>query len=477
MGQTHQTGSVAVVVALILTLLLGVMAFSMDTGYLYLKKNQYQNAVEAAALAGAMALCDEDRYEVESVVMEIASKNGIPVEKGELTVGFGYFDEMNQYSDFSEYRDFTNEEDMPTGEYVNAVHVVYKSEPLSLTGMGQDASLSNAAVAYLQRIDMASLDPDGAIHIGHNSIWENVLFFSNGQIKYPKTITAEGKTYSPPEFNNCDLLAVGNVLSCPAIIRPIFPVGNKIEIHWDSRSPQSTKHIQTVVDSIETIRPVDEDTIEKWRQKADIVYTLDQVGQDNIYYGQGTGMIGSDSYLYYYVDPAADLDTGRRIIFFDAGNGEEGSVLLGPWPASTAATPHRPNGYNITSLTFIATCPIRIANYGRANNTPALHVGGAGDDQALIISTEHIEVYPNFGSGTVFDGVVFRTGGDFIKYEYSSADTLHHIRVIADGDILGEEYDTYTDDSGLNNFWNDSRFGPPCPPAMARLGRLVSVPQ
>ena len=70
-SSTNQNGSIAVSVAFILTLLLGVMAFSIDTGYLFLNKHRYQNALEAAALAGATDLCGDD---LEATVRSIAGK-------------------------------------------------------------------------------------------------------------------------------------------------------------------------------------------------------------------------------------------------------------------------------------------------------------------------------------------------------------------------------------------------------------------
>ena len=48
-----QAGSVAVVVALSMIVLLAMFAFVIGTGYLYGKKNKYQNGVEAAAMAGS----------------------------------------------------------------------------------------------------------------------------------------------------------------------------------------------------------------------------------------------------------------------------------------------------------------------------------------------------------------------------------------------------------------------------------------
>ena len=70
-----QSGSVAVVVALSMIVLLAMFAFVIDTGYLYGEKNQYQNGVEAAAMAGAVSLCDGDPA---GVARQVAIDNGLP---------------------------------------------------------------------------------------------------------------------------------------------------------------------------------------------------------------------------------------------------------------------------------------------------------------------------------------------------------------------------------------------------------------
>ncbi|WP_054689302.1 pilus assembly protein TadG-related protein [Desulfosarcina cetonica] len=321
----------AVVVALLLTILLGVMAFTIDAGYLYLKKNQYQNAVEAAAMAGVVALCENGQGYVEAVVRKIAEENGIPGDKGELTVNFGYYDETDAYSDFSKYKDFANEENMPADEYVNAVHVVYWSEALSLTGMGQDASISSTAVAYLKRIDMVSLDEDGEIQLGHNSIWNDVIFFSNGNIKYPQSASSGGGIYHAPEFNGCRLLAAGQIMSCPVDVVPYSWFWERMEVQWESGTAESGNDMWSGMDPITEVQPVNDDCMDEWRQKADLVYTPDQAGQDNILYFSDNNR--------YYIDPAGQ----HGVIFFDAESSANAVLQVGPWNNSGNTSSHSPN--------------------------------------------------------------------------------------------------------------------------------------
>ncbi|BBO86515.1 hypothetical protein DSCO28_70810 [Desulfosarcina ovata subsp. sediminis] len=458
---TNQSGSVAVVVALLLTILLGIMTLTIDAGYIYMKKNQCQDAVEAAAMAGAVSLCESGQGYVASVVREIAEENGIPGDKGELTVTFGYYDETEVYSDFSEYKDFVDEANMPANEFINAVHVTYRSETLSLTGMGQDASISSTAVAYLKRIDMVSLDPEGAIDIGNNSVWDNVVFYSNGDISYPQAVTlntsAGTETFSPPEFNNCRLHAAGQVLSCSVKTKSWnWGMYTRItEILWDSGSPQSGSHILSGVDPITSIRPVDDEYLEEWRDRADMIYTPDQAGEDDIFYS-------AESSQYKF-----DLTGLSGVIFFDAEEyADQWEVRIDP------QTPQALNSDSITNLTFVTNCKIIILNLN--SQAVKLDVGGEDEDQAIFISTGDIEVQPTIGN-IQFKGAVFRTGGDFILY-HKGGSSSHKIRVIADGSIIGSSYNgDYSKGNiniGLYDITNDSRFAPPCPPVMARLGRL-----
>ncbi len=456
-----QTGSVAVIVALIMTLLLSVMAFTMDAGYLYLKRNQYQNAVEATALAGVRRLCDGDWHDV---ALRIAEENGISGADQSLLVETGFYDARGEYAAaLGDYQDYGPP---PMDRYSNALRVRLIRNQDSMSGMNDTVPVVAEAVAYLERIDWASLSSEGVIRLGHDSIWENTIFFGNDRIQYPAATNASGKSYATTSFVDSELLAVGDVLTCPVKVESYgYWGGQRIEIKWDAGLPQTGDGIWPGSASINEIRPVDDDYLAYWREQANTIYTPDQAGQDNVYYGQGTG---SDGGFYYFVDPGTESLSARRVIFFDAGEDAIGSVLLGP--ASGTAISHTPNGDMASDLVFVATCPIQVRNALPSQLGYTFHVGGQGDAQTLIVSAGDIEIFTN---GVEYDGVVFRAGNDFIKNEsQSSIQRTNYIRVVADGSIYGEPYSAYINDPGLFSIYVDSRFGSPCPPAMARLGRL-----
>jgi len=450
----NERGSVAVVTAVSLFALVGVMAFTLDTGYLYLQKNRIQNAVEAAALAGVSYLCEGDADAIEAVVRSVAEANGLSPEAGPLSVSFGFYDERNQHGDFPVYRDFVDEDAMPPGQHINAVLVTYVDDHAALTGLNAESRIAAAAAAYLRRLDMVSLE--GEIRLGHDSEWENCTFFSNETIKYPAAVTMAGRTYSPPDFLDSLLLTVSGLVKCPVSITSSW-FGSRMSIHWDSGSLQSPGNSRTNLEPMKEIRPVDEGTLEYWRQRADTVYTPDQAGDDDIFYGVYDN--------YYYVDLGGVQSSERRVIFFDAGEDSSRRVLIGPVPRNTDPLPHVPNGFSTSNVTFVATCSILI-QHNNTNRYPLATMGTDGMKQVVVISAKDIEL--NTG-GIIPDGVVFRTGGDFLLRGVRPV----KMRVIADGEIDGDIGGVTTrSNRGMICESCDCVFGPPCPPVLPRLGAL-----
>lgn len=472
----NQHGAVAVSVALLLVVLLAVMALAMDTSYLYLKKSSYQNGVEAAALAGVRQLCDGDW---EEVTRQVAEANGVPSDSISLAVETGFYDELNEFSgNLGEYKDFGPP---PSGRYINAVHVRLSHSLPSLTGMNATATVAAEAVAYLKRIDIASLDPDGAIRLGHDSVWEDTVFFANGDIHTAQTSSMLDRPFAEPVFTNSQLLAAGDVDSCPVqqLGQLDFATGKmtyKMQVLWNSGEGTSVANVHPNMDPMTEIRPVNEETLDYWRQRADIIYTPAQAGSDNVFYH------GGDTNFYNNCfDLTQPLGSSRRTIYFDSGGA---TATLNLYCSSN----HQPTGSTIAAVTFVTTGSVKIVNLARQNdssNASIVHYGGENEDQVIIIAGGDITILPLTGSGHIYDGVVFRTGGNF--YQQNSRNTeLQHIRVIADRSISGGNLfgnTTYTNalnyyakingsDPGMYEFYNNSQFGPPCPPGMARLGLL-----
>ena len=97
----NQRGATAVVVAVVMIVLLGVVALAVDIGYLMVTRNQLQNIADAAALAGAGELGRQYKDDVPGLpvtnfitqqVQEVASQNNaghrsITIDPADIHVG------------------------------------------------------------------------------------------------------------------------------------------------------------------------------------------------------------------------------------------------------------------------------------------------------------------------------------------------------------------------------------------------------
>lgn len=444
----NQTGSVAVIVALLLTLLLGVMALSMDTGYFYLKKNQYQNAVEAAALAAVQKLCDGDP---EAVARAMAETNGIPGgEAGGLVVEVGFYDEKDEYGDFEEYTDFASNQgaSFPGDEYDNAVLVRFQHKEQTLSGLHEDATITAAAVAFIKRYGLvatggADSENGSEIRLGPNTKFSNGDVYCNGDIKYTQYYS-DGTPFYSPVFENSDLRATGQVLAVPVTTSFLGPP----TVHWDQGTPSNLPNTYSGVPE-HIIRPLDDAYFEELKQEADVVYTPADAGKDDIFYTP------------YKFDLTGIKE--HRVIFFDSPN--TGNVYLG----KLLATGHTFKGDTMKNVTFITQRPIMV--YHSKSSGFTLHLGAPGDEQLVLISGGNISFK---GSGIEIDGTIFRTKKNFdLTSELIFENDASKMRVISDGDIKIRDTPTKTEHSANSEF--DFHFGPPCPPSIPLLGRLVKT--
>ena len=74
-----ESGAIAIIIALLMTMFLGFTAFVVDVGYLYEVKRQLQSAADAGALAGAQELINESTDEdILNVAEDYAKRNDFP---------------------------------------------------------------------------------------------------------------------------------------------------------------------------------------------------------------------------------------------------------------------------------------------------------------------------------------------------------------------------------------------------------------
>lgn len=90
----REDGAIAVIAAISLTVVLSLCALALDVGVLYLDRSRLQNALDAAALAGAHKLPDTTAARDEA--LSYAELNGVP--RGDVSVSFDGADKIIRVS-------------------------------------------------------------------------------------------------------------------------------------------------------------------------------------------------------------------------------------------------------------------------------------------------------------------------------------------------------------------------------------------
>ncbi len=133
-----ENGAVAIITAVVLVfVLLGIAALAVDIGRQSSAKNELQNAVDAAALAGAVELAKDGYAEVETQAVEAAERNIVDnIPPTPSSVDIGYWSESEFYTD---------------NDTLNAVRVTVEDHEIGsffapLFGMSQSVSATATAV-------------------------------------------------------------------------------------------------------------------------------------------------------------------------------------------------------------------------------------------------------------------------------------------------------------------------------------------
>ncbi len=429
MGIRSQQGSVAVVVAFFLVGLLMMFAFVLNTGYLYGEKNTYQNAAEAAAMAGAARLCDGDAIEVAT---QVAKDNGAP--QGSVTVIPGFYDEESEQF-FAEGSD-----DYPEDEYNNAVMVRLDKDEDTLMGgfVGKDkVKIRAAAVAYLVRYGMLALGEDSEGGITFSNFGEEKLKIKGGNILSNSDITF---SLTPDIDENVKVMAVGNINGYENGISPVKHIEIKPVISFINELYNA--YIDT--DKMKVITQDDFPT-----QNGEII--KDNDGNEYSY----TTRLGGHPIFCPHLG-----DHGGKIYYFKDLTSD--LYIYNPSTAETSSDP------KITNLSLVVEGK---SVYWWGFNQHQTDWGGKNEDQVNIIASNSIIFGGMLFSDGYFDpkGVVLWAGHDII-WRVTSSHGGHDsysrtLRMIAGGkiDITGP------------GFWffqpitSDFNFGPPCPPCIIKL--------
>src|SRR5262249_8396679 len=84
--QRRRRGTVAALTAVLMPVVLGVTALTLDGGLLYLQRRQAHPIAAPAALAGAYALYNGSNFNTpQSAAIAIAAQNGITITASQIT--------------------------------------------------------------------------------------------------------------------------------------------------------------------------------------------------------------------------------------------------------------------------------------------------------------------------------------------------------------------------------------------------------
>lgn len=437
-----ETGSFAVISALFMFVIIGMLALVLNLGFFYWGKNKYQNAVEAAAMAGALALCSSS-YEEEAKF--IALENGLS-EEG-LIISPGFYDEKDIYENFLKYKNFVAEgdDDYPYDEYNNAVMVTFQGEKKALLGsfLGdeeEEVTVNAGAVAYLPNYGIISLSDNAGSEINVDFYRDNFPEFEKCDIHSNNNVRFK----TDPTLTDSDVTATGNIFGCSAC------------------SDDYVKKIK--------MKPVDWDRLKQRADETGGVFTWrDFEGYSatnpNFVNGNILFQVGTNNRLVFH---PKEGDHGGVVYYFDStGSPSEPVSLYISW--------NRSQVNSMTNFTLASEFILAHGSGSTGQNSGlfAGPLGGENKDMVFIYCKEDIAF-----NGKISDklkGVSFLTEGDFTLNLGSinpDKDYFLKFRLIAGGKIKitrGMSSNPFRQPDIFNFSTN---FSSPCPAIGIKLGTL-----
>ena len=458
-----QTGSFGVFTAILMIIIIGILAFVLNLGFLYTGKNKYQNAVEAAAMAGAMALCNDDpEFIAREILLANLGYSDFP-EGYTVEIFMGYYDETGEYN-FSGtsalgYKSFIEEENMPGGEYINSVLIKLTVNNITiLPGFledNKDTPVQATAIAYLKRYGILSTGEDS--DDGITLIEANYNTFPSGF----------------PAFHEMGYIHANSLVNFSAG-SPSIDAYSYINSGYNVVGIEGDAPVETII--IPKIK------WDKLATEADVIITRDYFQEDPNFDNDGNVYIkGKGNYFNigfkdglcdhkYYLDPSgfpSDSHLIIRGIHQDIGIAEIRNISFSIGGDNIrlefSGTNFTKNGIKLASLIIGDDYPDTVYFYTKGD------VGGPSLN-FMSPSINPGETLPNIQ----FRGVFIGAEGDIsMKCQNSgnsAVEVEHKVRLVSNGKISlyagGPSY--YV---GVREIYNGN-FGPPCPPYIVRLGVL-----
>ncbi len=463
----NDRGSVAVFAALALSFFVGFLLFTVDVGYLFGEKNRYQDAVEAAAMAGAISLCGADP---EGVAQSILAQNltsgaggGDLPEGYTARISIGYYDESG-LEDFSGnsvygYASFIEEDSMPNGYFANAalvMLVVDKMRLLTMMSTDKEVAVTARSIAYLKRYGMIALGTDTVDTEGNGDI-ETA---EPGVLRFPP---------QSPAFEQMGFIHANNNIE--------FSDGSPVADGFTTLTAAGSINGTGGYELISPVELGEMDWVEM-ATKADEIITRDyffdrdfRIINENVYYANGTifhiGFRNGDHGRSYYLDPDGFPD-GSLLYIQGRDEGLETAVAR---RFSLAV-----GGDQITTCFYfnpVADVPLTKLALG-GDHPETVYIYSKGDigyflpnGNGLFPAIDPSSDLPNIQ----LQGVVLWSEGDIALKVTNNANSdvrvEQKVRVVAGGAITLLAGGRFW--GGLVEDVYNGYFGPPCPPSIVKL--------
>lgn len=454
-----EKGNVAVITALFMTVFLGIMALVIDTGFLFGEKQKLQHVLDAAATAGALRLCDGDAEQAAKDIIVENLFSGIEAnEDGEiipenytLEVIRGFYDESDDYENFSVYSDFTGEDDpdFPADQYNNAVLVTLTADEDTMLqdfGYGKNVAVRVASVAYRERIGILSYGTGGNSDIKTSSEWvdDQLLFKNMGRIHANSDIDFIKKV---AVTENTTVSAGGKIKKCAGGIEGTEPVYDIRPIDWDYLKEKAVVF-----------------TVAQWPDSMGKHECDNRIMTEN----------GNDLRRYRYINSTNDFVFGLRpgdhggVVYYFSSEGASDSDKL--YLGSICGQE------NFTATNFVIASELHFTFFN-GNNFSNIAIGGDNEKTVYIYCQKDI----GDGSETtvlrskVYNGVVFHTEKNFnarvVHVNYGDSGMYQsRYNILAKGTI-----DLVANNMPVTSAYYeiDGSFGPPCGAALIKSGRLI----
>ena len=466
--RNYEHGSIVLVVAFFMTALLMMLALVIESGYLFSTKRSIQNCVDAAAMAGALHLCDGDP---EASARRVLTQNLFPGKTAvedpvsgddfpknyEVEITRGYYDENDAYDDFLVYKEFAGEgePDFPAEEYVNAVNVsltVRESLLLGDIGETKNVDVHVASVAFRRRFGILSYGEAHMSVIRTTHTWRRdqlVLknmggIHANGDIKFIEPVEVTGDTL---------VTAGGRIVNCRIGLQNAPPVLDVRPIDWEYMRANATVY-----------------TVDQWPKTDEHKFPCEnEVPADygNTLYRKGKDDPGFTPQYVFGLHPG---DHHGRVYYFSNANAPDNATLF----LNRICSEQHYNAYNFTIASEIN---IDFHN----GELSEIYLGGKGKKAVSIFCKKDMGRFaPAADTGQLppntLKGVSFRTEQNFYARIVGhdnpfdpNPELSNYVNILAEGSIY---FTSTLQPHSRKTYILNGTFGPPCGAALLMHGRL-----